>query len=128
MTIVNPFRYEAQPNGYRPKDAFVAMLPSTIGTKGDLLEALASLLAFPAYFGFNWDALFDCFRDFSWLNEHDIVLIHPELPMLQQSELKIYLRLLRDSALDWRPDEAHRFEVVFAESDKETVERLLREG
>ncbi|AOI98350.1 hypothetical protein CUJ89_06950 [Burkholderia pyrrocinia] len=104
------------------------MLPSTIGTKSGLLEALASLLAFPAYFGFNWDALFDCFRDFSWLNEHDIVLIHPELPMLQQSELKIYLRLLRDSALDWRPDEAHRFEVVFAESDKETVERLLREG
>lgn len=128
MTIVNPFCYEAQPNGYRPKDAFVAMLPSAIGTKRGLLEALASLLAFPAYFGFNWDALFDCFRDFSWLNEHDIVLVHLGLPTLHESELKIYLRLLRDSVLDWRPEEAHRFEVVFAEADKEAVERLLREG
>ncbi|WP_175931869.1 MULTISPECIES: barstar family protein [unclassified Burkholderia] len=127
MTIVNPFRYEAQPSYYSPKDAFVAMLPATIGTKNDLLEALASSLVFPAYFGFNWDALFDCLRDFSWLDEHDIVLVHPDLPLLQQSELKIYLRLLRDSVLDWRPDEAHRFEVVFAESDKEAVERMLRE-
>lgn len=128
MTIVDPFRYEARPNGYWPKDAFVAVLPSTIETKSGLLEALESLLAFPAYFGSNWDALFDCFRDFSWLNEHDIVLVHSGLPGLQQSELKIYLRLLRDSVLDWRPGEAHRFEVVFAESDKEAIERLLREG
>jgi hypothetical protein len=127
MKIDYPFRYEAQPDGYRRKDAFVAVLPSAIGTKSALLEALASLLAFPAYFGFNWDALFDCFRDFSWMNEHDIVLVHPELPMLPQSELNIYLRLLRDSVLDWRSEEAHRFDVVFAESDKEVIERLLRE-
>ncbi|WP_454725805.1 MULTISPECIES: barstar family protein [Cupriavidus] len=104
------------------------MLPSTIGTKSSLLEALAFLLAFPAHFGFNWDALFDCFRDFSWLNEHDIVLVHSDLPTLHQSDMRIYLRLLRDSVLDWRPGEVHRFEVVFAESDKEAVELFLREG
>ena len=128
MTTVNPFRYEPQPNAYRPKDAFVAMLPSAIETKSGLLEALASLLTFPNYFGFNWDALFDCFRDFSWVSQHDIVLVHCELPMLPQSELKVYLRLLRDSVLDWRPNEAHSFKVVFAESDKETIESLLRDG
>ncbi|MHA7678622.1 barstar family protein [Cupriavidus sp. PET2-C1] len=128
MEIGYPFRYEAQPDGYRRKDAFVAVLPSAIGTNSALLDALASLLEFPAYFGFNWNALFDCLRDFSWMNEHDIVLVHLELPMLPQSELKIYLRLLRDSVQDWGPEEVHRFDVVFAESAKETVERLLREG
>ncbi len=128
MKIANPFRYEAELDNYHQKDTFVAVLPSGIGTKSALLEALASLLAFPAYFGSNWDALFDCFRDFSWMNEHDILLIHPELPMLPELELKIYLRLLRDSVLDWRPEEAHRFDVVFAKSDEETVERLLSDG
>lgn len=76
----------------------------------------------------NRDALFDCFRDFSWLSERSIVLIHPELPMLPQPALEVYLRLWRDAVLDWRPDEAHRFEVVFAEASKETGERFLREG
>ncbi|WP_423197593.1 MULTISPECIES: barstar family protein [unclassified Cupriavidus] len=125
MKIANPFRYEAELDNCHQKDAFVAVLPSGIGTKSALLEALASVLAFPAYFGSNWDALFDCFRDFSWMNEHDVVLIHPELPMLPESDLKIYLRLLRDSVLDWRAEEAHHFDVVFAKSDEEAVERLL---
>ncbi|NYI01182.1 hypothetical protein [Cupriavidus plantarum] len=57
-------------------------------------------------------ALVDCFRDFGWLNEYNIVLVHPELPKLPQSELPTYLRLLRDSVLDWRPGEAHRFDVI----------------
>lgn len=86
------------------------------------------MLAFPTYFGFNWDALFDCLRDFSWITEQDIVLVHLGLPVLPEQQLRIYLRLLRDSVLDWRPGEAHRFDVVFAESDQKTVERLLREG
>ncbi|QYY31138.1 MULTISPECIES: barstar family protein [Cupriavidus] len=128
MKIAHPFRYEEELHNYHQKDAFVAVLPTGIATKSVLLEALASVLAFPAYFGSNWDALFDCLRDFSWMSEHDIVLIHPELPMLPESDLKIYLRLLRDSVLDWRPEEAHHFDVVFAKSEEETVERLLCDG
>jgi hypothetical protein len=122
-----PFRYDAKPTSYFCKNAFVAVLPRAIETKSDLLNALASVLAFPAYFGFNWDALFDCLRDFSWIEERDVVLIHGDLPALPEPELKIYLRLLRGSALDWRPGEAHRFEIVFRKLDKEIVEKLLRE-
>jgi len=73
-------------------------------------------------------ALFDCFRDFGWLNEYNIVLVHTEIPKLPQSELATYLRLLRDCVLDWRPGEAHRFDVIFAESDKEIVGDILRDG
>lgn len=128
MTISNPFRYLDRPSQHQIENAFVAVLPRIIDSKDVLLELLTSLLEFPAYFGFNWDALFDCLRDFSWIAEHDIVLVHLGLPTLPEQELKIYLRLLRDSVLDWRPGETHRFEVVFSESDREAVECMLRNG
>lgn len=35
--------------------------------KHDLLERIASALAFPATFGANWDALADCLGDLGWL-------------------------------------------------------------
>jgi hypothetical protein len=44
--------------------------------KAALLERLASVLSFPAWFGNNWDALADCLGDLSWLpgNGHLLVL------------------------------------------------------
>lgn len=35
--------------------------------KHDLLQRIASALAFPASFGANWDALADCLGDLEWL-------------------------------------------------------------
>ncbi|MBA4742276.1 MAG: barstar family protein [Azoarcus sp.] len=35
--------------------------------KADLLERIAATLAFPAWFGHNWDALADCLADLGWL-------------------------------------------------------------
>ena len=48
-----------------------------------LLERLAAALAFPAWFGGNWDALEDCLTDLSWrTGAGHVVLIdgHGELP------------------------------------------------
>jgi RNAse (barnase) inhibitor barstar len=36
---------------------------SLIDDKATFLAAVAEALAFPAYFGMNWDALNDCLRD-----------------------------------------------------------------
>lgn len=125
MTVMSPFHYENSPNQSGKEGALIVVLPHKIQDKCTLLESLATTLAFPPYFGHNWDALFECLRDFSWIRERDIVLVHAELPGLPKNELRIYLRLLRDSVLDWCHDESHHFEVVFSESDKETVESLL---
>lgn len=35
-------------------------------TKSDLLERAAAALAFPDWFGHNWDAWFDCLTDLGW--------------------------------------------------------------
>ncbi len=36
------------------------------GSKNDLLDAVARALAFPEWFGRNWDALLDCLADLGW--------------------------------------------------------------
>lgn len=87
VIVSSPFRYVEHPSQYHVENALLVVIHRGIGTKSALLNTLESLLAFPAYFGFNWDALFDCFRDLSWLSEHTIVLIHPELPMLPRPEI-----------------------------------------
>ena len=43
--------------------------------KDDLLQRIASALAFPPGFGNNWDALSDCIRDLSWLPGQGYVLL-----------------------------------------------------
>lgn len=48
---------------------------SRINTATDLFDACAETLQFPAYFGFNWDALADCLGDLSWLPERGRVLL-----------------------------------------------------
>ncbi|HYN12993.1 MAG TPA: barstar family protein [Burkholderiales bacterium] len=43
--------------------------------KIDLLENIAKALAFPDWFGHNWDALEDCLTDLSWNEAAGYVLI-----------------------------------------------------
>lgn len=43
--------------------------------KQDLLEAIATALKFPEWFGDNWDALEDCLTDLSWLKARGYVLV-----------------------------------------------------
>lgn len=60
----------------RARGAVPYVLDGTaIGTKADLLAAIASALSFPSYFGRNLDALYDCLTDLSWLPEGEHVLI-----------------------------------------------------
>lgn len=127
MTPFSPFCYVPDPRGCLAKDAFVAVVPGGIDTKNALLDALATELAFPTYFGHNWDALFDCLRDLGWIDAKNIVLVHSELPKLTNSELSVYLQVLKDSVLDWRADNIHNFEVIFAESDRRIIEKFLRD-
>ncbi|EGS2004537.1 hypothetical protein I8I78_002011 [Enterobacter cloacae] len=91
----------------------------------ELLKSLYYLLWFPGYFGFNWDALYDCLRDLSWLPCRKIMLLHDSLPQIPKIDLQIYLEILRDSVLDWVNDEEHELEVVFLASERSLVESLV---
>ena len=72
--------------------------------KAGFLGRIAAALGFPAWFGDNWDAFYDCLADLSWRpgkgwvlileNVHDLRLIAPEV-------LDTALAIMGDAALAW---------------------------
>jgi RNAse (barnase) inhibitor barstar len=94
-------------------DTCVARLPENLANKEELLQALYEQLQFPGYFGFNWDALSDCLRDFHWLASRTVVLMHADLPRLTPHDCRTYLAILAEAVDSWKREEEHEFRVVF---------------
>lgn len=63
-------QFFVDPKSYNPKsDAiFIAHLPK-IESEEQLFNELNFKLKFPPYFGFNWNAIYDCLTDFSWIEQ-----------------------------------------------------------
>ena len=102
-------------------DTFVGILPRGISDVISLFEGLISILLLPRYFGFNWNALSDCLRDFHWIKEKTIVLVHEEIPQLSGDDLYEYLDVLCECVNDWGEDEDHVLAVWFPEDCKEAI-------
>lgn len=55
-----------------------------------LFDRCARALAFPSWFGHNWDALADCLGDLSWLPGRGHVLLWEQYGVLARSEPKAW--------------------------------------
>jgi hypothetical protein len=69
-------------------------------TKEALLERLAMAMAFPAWFGGNWDATEDCLADLSWRGNGPHVLLFAEAR--PSPDLRVLIDVLRSSAEFWQ--------------------------
>ena len=96
-----------------------------INSKDELFSAYSTNLKFPSYFGFNWDALFDCLKDLDWIEQKTIIIYHLQLPQLNEKDLKIYLEILRDVVGHWKKCEEHFFEFYFNMQDCDKVQQLI---
>ena len=56
----------------------------------DLLDRCAAELAFPAWFGRNWDAFCDCLGDLSWLAGRGHVLLWEQYGVLARADAKAW--------------------------------------
>lgn len=119
------FKYEDKSVCYGKGAVFLARIDPNIADTDELLRSLYYLLWFPGYFGFNWNALYDCLRDLDWISENKVMIVHESLPGIPDSDLRIYLEVLKDCILDWVNDEKHQLEVYFTEKDQGEIERLL---
>lgn len=112
----------------KKSNIFYATLPKNIKSEDMLFDALYEVLGFPDYFGCNWNAVYDCMCDFTWITEKKIKLIHKELPNISDVTMAIYFRVLIDVINTWNSSpEKHVFEVIFDERDKETIQKIIDE-
>ncbi len=61
-------------------------------------------MAFPAYFGQNWDALEDCLTDLEWLTSDRVILLYEQPEVFAQhdpAEWEIALDILRSTVEYW---------------------------
>lgn len=85
----------------RPPLAFTRITLAGVRDKPGLLKAVAASLAFPEWFGENWDALEDCLADLSWLGRGGRVLAFEDFDEVGADELGILADVLRSSAEAW---------------------------
>ena len=69
--------------------------------KDALMERVARSLAFPSWFGGNWDALEDCLTDLSWSTASGHVLLIEDANELSGDERGIFIEILASAALWW---------------------------
>ena len=77
------------PRMYLVEDTFIGYVYK-VRDKMDLFLNLSKALVFPNYFGENWDALCEVYRDFDWISNNDIVIIHEDLSWLDEYDSESY--------------------------------------
>lgn len=135
-----PFLFPNESTRLSAPDEFVVRLRPSIRTKFELFDEFSISARFPEYFGRNWDALFDCMVDLSWINLRKIAIVHSDLPLVnEENELGVYLRILKDAVNEWgRPKQGviidppewmpyveHELLVIFPAAVEATVKRVL---
>ncbi|MBF0527890.1 MAG: barstar family protein [Deltaproteobacteria bacterium] len=76
-----------------------------IDNKEDFLRQMAETLAFPGYFGNNWDALADCLTDMSWHETQGYVVLIESPDRLAKSvpeDFAVLLDVFQETADFWR--------------------------
>jgi hypothetical protein len=94
-------------HGAFPPEFAVAVLDgNNAGTRAGFFQELARALRFPDYFGHNWDAVYDCLTDLTWLPADGYVLVLDGIDRFATNEpgqWEIGLKVLREACAFWQP-------------------------
>jgi hypothetical protein len=120
------FMFYEDPSSVEGESDVLAAIPPGLRGKPALFSALELALCLPSYFGHNWDALDECLRDFHWLEQRRIVIVHNDLPDLSPRDSRIYLDLMADAVDDWQHDEHHVLVVAFPQALEQEISRIMQ--
>ena len=99
---------------------------ATIDAGGELFAAMARALAFPDWFGGNWDALEDCLSDLSWRRGDGHVLLIRNGPA--GDTFGVLLDVLRSAAEYWAGRGKPFFAVFIDPQRKLPLPELYRDA
>ncbi len=88
--------------------------------KDGLLAALAREMAFPEWFGHNWDALADCLADMSWRPAEGYLVLLENCDLLHARALDDHLKVLElfaAAANEWREQHVALWCLVDMQAD-----------
>ena len=108
------------PRMYLVEDTFIGYVYK-VRDKMDLFLNLSKALVFPNYFGENWDALCEVYRDFDWISNNDIVIIHEDLSLLDEYDLRMYLKIIKITLSFGAGFNDHSVCFIFSEKDKKRI-------
>lgn len=97
-------------------DRRVVVLPLGMESADELLAELYVRVPLEDYFGDNWNALSDCLRDLSSIREHEVWLVHQDLPRIPEQDLIQYLDVLWESTCAWKSRDVSKLNVCFPKS------------
>lgn len=84
-----------------PSESLPALDGRHLSDKASLLAALGRALAFPDYYGANWDAFEECLHDMSWRDGPIALYIH-HADALDPDLLRSLMDIYADAADAWR--------------------------
>ncbi len=89
-----------------PMAAAVRLPGRQLTNKMAMIDAVADALAFPDYFGRNWDALEECLLDLSWRPGSLVLLIdNAQVPEQRApADWREFLEILHDAARFWKKE------------------------
>jgi hypothetical protein len=90
-----------------PEGYVIAVLDGeAAGSRAGFFTEIARELAFPDYFGRNWDAVYDCLTDLNWLPAEGYVLIFDGFGALARKapdQWQIGRKVLTEACQFWQP-------------------------
>lgn len=85
---------------------FAVVDAASFETEYEILEALNSAFRLPAYFGWNWDALYDCLSDLDWVMADRYLLFienSDRLDIQGSPDHSKFFAVLREVVKAWDP-------------------------
>jgi RNAse (barnase) inhibitor barstar len=107
--------------GTFPAEFIIAVLDGTnAATRAGFFQEIARVLSFPDYFGRNWDAVYDCLTDLTWLPAAGYVLVFDGFDQFATDapeQWDIGLKVLRQACAFWQPLSRSMVALLYGRSE-----------